>query len=143
MGRALLLLAGAIAFEVLFAVMLKVSRGFTVLWPSVITVVAYTLSLVFLNFACRHFDLSVAYAVWTGTAAVMVALIGFIVFHERLGAARAMGLGLVVCGVVVLIGLEKPPAAPDPERALGEPVWDLTVWQPGLDNGDRLLGDMW
>jgi multidrug transporter EmrE-like cation transporter len=142
--RALVLLATAVFFEALFAVMLKVSQGFTLFWPTLVTVVAYILSLVFLNLACKHFDISVAYAVWTGSAAAAVALIGVFVFHERFGGARAVGLSLVIGGVVVLLALEgREPEAVKEEQALAAPIWDHSVWAPGLDNDHQLLGEVY
>jgi multidrug transporter EmrE-like cation transporter len=144
MSRALLLLGGAVAFEVGFAVMLKVSQGFTLFWPSVLTSLAYVLSLVFLNLACKHFDISVAYAVWTGSAAAAVAVIGFVVFHERFGTGRLLGLMLVIGGVVVLLGQERPQAAhPREEATLVAPVWDRSLWEPGLDNDQDRLGEVY
>lgn len=107
MGRPLILLAGAIGFEVLWAVMLKLARGFVLTWASAVMAVAYVLSLVCLNAACRQLDLSFAYAVWTGSGATLVALIGVLVFHEPLGLARALGFLLVSSGLVVLLGFER------------------------------------
>jgi small multidrug resistance pump len=103
------MLATAVGCEVLWAVMLKVSPGFTVLWANVVTALAYLLSLVFLERACRHFDLGLAYAVWTGSGTTLVALIGMLVFREQMGPGRAFGLLLVVTGVAVLLGLERRP----------------------------------
>jgi small multidrug resistance pump len=106
MNRAILFLAGAVVFEVLWAVMLKVAGGFARPWATAVMGVAYVLSLLFLNLACRSLDLSVAYAVWTGAGATLVALIGVVVFHEALSLERALGFVLVIAGVVVLIALE-------------------------------------
>jgi multidrug transporter EmrE-like cation transporter len=142
MGRALLLLSCAIAFEVLWAVMLKASRGFTLLVPSAVTVVAYALSAVFLGAATKRLDISLAYAIWTGSGAAGVALIGALAFHERLGVGRAVGLALVICGVAVLLGLERQAGRRD-EQVLTTPIWDASIWQPGLDNDQRLLGEVY
>jgi quaternary ammonium compound-resistance protein SugE len=148
MSRTLVFLATAVVFEVLWAVMLKASNGFTVLWPSVATAIAYPLSAVFLGLACRQLDISVAYAVWTGSGAAGVAVLGVLVFHERLGVGRAVGFALVTCGVIVLVGLESPQTASprkkaEAERALAEPIWDRAAWHPGLENAERLLGDVY
>jgi multidrug transporter EmrE-like cation transporter len=105
--RPLVFLAGAIAFEVLWAVMLKLTRGFILTWPSAVMAVAYVLSLVCLNVACKRLDLSFAYAIWTGSGATLVALIGVLVFREPLGPARAVGFLLVISGLVVLLGFER------------------------------------
>jgi multidrug transporter EmrE-like cation transporter len=101
------LLASAVGFEVLWAVTLKAARGFSVPWASSIVVLAYALSLVCLERACRSLDISLAYTVWTGSGASLVALIGICVFREPLGPARALGLLLVIGGVVLLLGFER------------------------------------
>jgi multidrug transporter EmrE-like cation transporter len=100
------LLAGAVGFEVLWAVMLKLARGFSVPWATAVMATAYVLSLVCLNLACRYIDTSLAYTVWTGCGACLVALIGVCVFGEPLGLARAVGFLLVIAGLVVLLGFE-------------------------------------
>jgi len=101
-----LLLAAAVVFEVLWAVMLKVSRGFSVRWASAVMVVAYFASLFFLTLACEHMPLSVAYAIWTGVGATLVALFGLALFRERLGWGRAIGMLLVTTGAVLLLAFE-------------------------------------
>jgi multidrug transporter EmrE-like cation transporter len=87
--------------------MLKLAPGFVLTWASAVMAVAYVLSLVCLNLACKQLDLSLAYAIWTGSGATLVALIGVLVFREPLGLARALGFLLVVSGLVVLIGFER------------------------------------
>ena len=107
MNRALLFLAIAIVFEVLWAIMLKLSRGVLLSWPAGVMAAAYVLSLVCLNIACKQLDLSLAYAVWTGSGAALVALIGVLAFHEPLNVARVIGFSLVESGLVVLLGFER------------------------------------
>jgi len=111
----MLFLAGAVVFEALWALMLKVAGGWARPWATAVMAVAYVLSLVFLNLACRSLDLSLAYAIWTGAGATLVALIGVVVFREPLSLERAIGFGLVIAGLVVMIGFE-------PRASLGEPL---------------------
>jgi len=106
MDRSIYMLGGAIVCEVLWAVMLKVGQGLALSWATALTAVAYVLSLVFLSAACKQLDLSLAYAVWTGSGAALVALIGVFMFGESLNLARGAGITLVIVGVVVLLGFE-------------------------------------
>jgi multidrug transporter EmrE-like cation transporter len=92
----------AIIFEVSWAVLMRVSNGFTVLWANLAMVVTYALSLVFLNLATREVDLGVAYALWTGSGAVLVALMAWVLFKEHITLMRALWLLLIVCGVAGL-----------------------------------------
>ena len=84
MSRPILWLMGAVAFEVLWAIMLKLASGFTRPWGRLVMAVAYVLSLVCLNVACKELDLSLAYAIWTGSGAALVALICMVAFGEPL-----------------------------------------------------------
>jgi quaternary ammonium compound-resistance protein SugE len=92
----------AIGFEVGWAVALKVSRGFTVLWPSVATVVMYLLSVGFLALATRKMDVGVGYALWAGSGVALVAMIGMAVFKEPAGALRLASIGLILLGIAGL-----------------------------------------
>lgn len=97
-----LLLAAAIAFEVVATTFLKLSDGFTRLGPSVVVVVGYGAAFALLALALRGLDLGFAYAVWAGVGTALVALVGVAVFGDALGAARIAGILLIVSGVVVL-----------------------------------------
>ena len=111
MAKPLFLLFVAVACEVTWAVALKLSRGFTAPLASCVTVVAYVFSLISLNLACKQLDLSIAYAIWTGSGSALVALIGVCAFNERLSVGRAAGFALLVAGVVLLFGLEQRAAS--------------------------------
>ena len=102
-----LLLAAAIFFEVVWAVALKMSNGFTVLWASVLTAVAYVLSLVFLSFASKNMDISIAYALWAGMGIAGIAFCGIVFLHEPFSPLRGLGFFLVIAGVALLAGLER------------------------------------
>lgn len=61
-----LLLAFAGLLEVVWAIGLKFTNGFTKPVPSIITLVAMAASFYFLSVALRTLPLSVAYSVWVG-----------------------------------------------------------------------------
>lgn len=109
--RSLVLLFCAIAFEVTWAVMLKLSHGFQSLLPSAIMLATYVASLVSLTLACAKLELAVAYSVWTGAGASFVALVGLFVFDEPVSGGRTLGLALVILGVVLLLAFERPRAS--------------------------------
>jgi multidrug transporter EmrE-like cation transporter len=110
--RALVFLVGAVVFEVSWAVMLKASRGLLFSWSTLGMLITYLLSLYCLNVACRGLPLSVAYAVWTGSGASIVALIGVFAFKESISVGQFAGLVLVVLGVVMLLGLASTSGSP-------------------------------
>lgn len=100
------LLGCAVAFEVLWAALLKRSDGFSEVWSSAVMLVAYLASLAFLNLACRQIAVSVAYPVWTGIGGALVVLVGVVLHGEPLGVGRALGIALVIGGAAILMGFE-------------------------------------
>jgi quaternary ammonium compound-resistance protein SugE len=88
--------------EVVWAVGLKLTDGFSKLWPSVFTIVAMIGSFFLLSLAMRTIPLGTAYAVWTGIGAVGVAIFGMVVFGEPRSALRVACIVLIVAGIVGL-----------------------------------------
>jgi len=92
----------AIVTEVLGTSALKASNGFTQLAPSVIVVIGYTFSFVFLSLALKHLALGFSYAIWCGMGIVLVAIVGVVYYNEKLDTAAIVGMGLIIAGIVVL-----------------------------------------
>jgi quaternary ammonium compound-resistance protein SugE len=101
-----LLLVGAGLLEIIWAIALKRSDGFTRLWPSVIGIVAAVISFVMLTVALRSLAVGTAYAVWVGIGAVGVAVAGMVTLGEAASALRLGFLALIVIGVAGLRVLE-------------------------------------
>ena len=100
-----LYLAVAIIFEVGWALSMKMSAGFTRPAWVVATLVMYVLSVVFLALATKSMDIGIGYAVWAGSGVALIAIAGMVFFAEPLTAARAIALGLIVTGLVMLMVL--------------------------------------
>jgi quaternary ammonium compound-resistance protein SugE len=88
--------------EIVWAVGLKYTEGFTRLVPSAITVVAMAVSVFLLALAMRVLPLGTSYAVWTGIGAVGTALLGIAIFGEPATAARLACIGLILAGIIGL-----------------------------------------
>ena len=97
-----LLLTGAILAEVVGTISLKYSDGFTRLWPSVLTAVAYLLSFALLAQTLRSMAVGTAYAIWSAVGTALIAVIGMVFLGESTTWTRMLGLALVIAGVVVL-----------------------------------------
>lgn len=97
-----LLLLAAIIAEVAATSALKASAGFTRLWPSVCVVVGYSAAFYCLALTLRAIPIGVAYAIWAGLGIVLIALVGWLVFGQRLDAPAVAGMLLIVAGVVVM-----------------------------------------
>ncbi len=89
-------------FEVGWAIGLKYTDGFSKLWPTVWTVAAMIVSLVFLEYALRTLPVGTAYAIWVGIGAVGTAIMGMWLFNESREIARIVCLALIVAGVIGL-----------------------------------------
>ena len=99
---AFILLAGAIVAEVLGTTALKVSDGFSRLWPSIFVVVGYVVSFVLLAQCLRSMAVGTAYAIWSAVGTALIVAIGTIFFGESLGPLKLIGIVLVIVGVVLL-----------------------------------------
>ncbi len=95
-------LALAGAFEIVWAIGLKYTEGFTRVLPTVITVAAMAISVALLGLALRAIPVGTGYAVWTGIGAAGTAILGMILFGEPASAARLGCIGLIVLGIVGL-----------------------------------------
>ena len=96
------LLAAAIVAEVLGTTALKFSDGFTRLWPSTATVVAYLISIVLLAQTLKTVPVGTAYAIWSAVGTALIATIGILFLGEAATIARLSGIALVIVGVVIL-----------------------------------------
>lgn len=97
-----ILLSVAILAEVIGTSALKASAGFSRLWPSLVVVAGYGTAFYFLSLALRNIPIGIAYAVWSGAGIVLIAVIGTIVFKQKLDAPALIGMSLIVAGVLVL-----------------------------------------
>ncbi|MCD8505041.1 MAG: multidrug efflux SMR transporter [Burkholderiaceae bacterium] len=97
-----ILLAIAIVTEVIATSSLKVSDGFTRLWPSVVVVIGYGISFYALALTMRSLPVGVIYAIWSGLGITLVTLVGWFVFKQHLSTNALIGIGLIIVGVIVM-----------------------------------------
>ena len=95
-----LIVAGVL--EIVWAIGLKYTEGFTKLVPSLVTGVALVASMLFLALALRTVPVGTGYAIWTGIGAVGTAIFGIVLFAEPATLARLGCIGLIVAGIVGL-----------------------------------------
>lgn len=89
-------------FEIVWAVGLKLTDGFSKILPSVITVAGIVASFFFLSIALKKLPLSIAYAIWTGIGTAGTVLLGIFYFHEPTDLAHIICVGLILCGIIGL-----------------------------------------
>jgi quaternary ammonium compound-resistance protein SugE len=100
MAWALLFVAGL--FEIVWAIGLKYTDGFTRPWPTAGTVLAMLASIVLLGLAVRTLPIGTAYAVWTGIGAAGTVILGIVLFAEPATALRLFFVAMIVGGIVGL-----------------------------------------
>ena len=101
-----LLLIAAGLFETGFAVMLKLSHGFTRILPTVLFCIFALASFGLLNLALRDLPVGTAYAVWTGLGAAGTATVGILALGEPADALRIAAISLIVIGAIGLQAVE-------------------------------------
>ena len=97
-----MLLIAAGLLEIVWAFTMKLSQGFTRLWPSAVTVVAMLASFGLLSISMRSLPLGTAYTVWTGIGAVGAFVVGVAWLGEPLTAMRVVAATLIVGGLVLM-----------------------------------------
>lgn len=95
-----LLVAGL--FEVIWAIGLKYTEGWTRLWPSVGTLAAMVVSFWCLSQSLKSIPIGTGYAIWTGIGAVGAAALGILLFGDSASWPRLLCIGLIVSGVIGL-----------------------------------------
>src|SRR3989344_6938131 len=99
MTTAWLLLLCAGLLEVVWAIGLKYTAGFTRVAPTVITVVTMIGSRWLLALALKSIPVGTGYAVWTGIGVIGTAILGIVLFDEAATAVRMACIGLIVAGI--------------------------------------------
>lgn len=102
MSLAWLYLAIAAVFEVGFALSMKASNGFTVLWPSIVTLVGLIGGMYFLALALKTLPVSIGYPMWVGAGALGTVVFGFVLFGESLTLLKLASVAAIVLGVIGL-----------------------------------------
>jgi len=100
MGYLYLLLT--ILTETAAVLFMKSSDGFQQKTSSIIAVMAYMLSYVFLTLALKRLPVGTANAIWAGASTLLVAVLGVFIFKESLNTRQMIFLGLIVIGLVGL-----------------------------------------
>lgn len=96
----ILILAGLL--EVVWAVGLKYTEGFTRLIPSALTLAAMAASVGMLGLALRTLPLGTAYAIWTGIGTVGTVVYGIVILNEPASVVRLACIAMIVGGIIGL-----------------------------------------
>ena len=97
-----LYLAIAIVAEVIATSFLKSCDGFTRLWPSIVVLVGYAFAFYFLSLTLRSLSVGIVYAIWSGAGIVLVSIIAWNFFGQKLDVPAIIGIALIIAGVAVI-----------------------------------------
>jgi len=97
-----LFLTLSIISEVFATTMLKFSDGFTVLAPSLAVAIGYGISFYSLSLCLKTMPLSLAYAIWSGVGTALTVLVGIVIWHDIFTVYSAIGIALIIGGVILL-----------------------------------------
>lgn len=92
----------AIVAEVIATSALKASEAFTKLTPSVVVAIGYSVAFYMLSLCLKDIPVGIAYAIWSGLGIVLVTLIAWFLYGQKLDAPALLGLGLIVAGVATI-----------------------------------------
>ena len=92
----------AILFEVLGTSAMQAAQHFSRLGPTLMMIACYAIAFYFLSWSLRYVPVGIAYAIWSGLGIVLISLVGYFAFGQKLDLAAMIGLGLIIAGVIVL-----------------------------------------
>ncbi|MBA4710047.1 MULTISPECIES: SMR family transporter [Aquitalea] len=102
MNNAWIFLSVAILSEVVATSSMKLTEGFTRLGPSLVTAIGYMISFYMLSLTLRHVPVGVVYAIWSGVGIVLVSLVAWQLYGQKLDVPAMIGIGMIMGGVLVL-----------------------------------------
>lgn len=88
--------------EIVWAFYMKKSEGFTLLIPSVVTIITMIGSFALLALAMKSLPLGTAYTIWTGIGAVGAFVLGIVFLGEAATAMRIFAAVLIVSGLILM-----------------------------------------
>jgi small multidrug resistance pump len=92
----------AVACEVTATMALKLSDGFTRLWPTLISMTGYTLALYFLSITMRTLPVGIIYALWSGLGILIIVGAAWFFYRQTLDMPALLGLGLIIAGIIII-----------------------------------------
>lgn len=95
-------LLGAILLEVAGTSALQASQQFTRLGPSLTMLFCYVGAFFLLSLTLREIPVGISYAIWSGLGIVLISVIGWLAFGQKLDAPAILGMAFIVIGVVII-----------------------------------------
>ena len=100
--KAIIYLFISILFEVFATSSLKLSEGFTKLWPSLCVIIGYSIAFYCLSLSTKQLPLSFVYAAWSGFGTILISLVGYYYFKETFDIYKITGIIFIIFGVLLM-----------------------------------------
>jgi len=97
-----LYLLGAIVSEVFGSSMLKLTATTKNKLAIIGIVAGYLTSFYLLSLALLSIPLSIGYAIWGGVGTALTAIVGVMLYRERLSKQTIVGIGVLIIGIVLM-----------------------------------------
>ena len=81
---------------------MKFSAGFHNKIYTMIAVITYAASFLFLTLALKQLPAGLANGIWAGASTIIVAVAGILIFKEKLNAIQIISMGLIAIGLAGL-----------------------------------------
>jgi small multidrug resistance pump len=65
-------------------------------------VIGYGLAFYLMALTLRHMPVGIVYAIWSGLGIFFIAVIGWLVFGQKLDLPAVLGLGLIMAGILII-----------------------------------------
>jgi small multidrug resistance pump len=92
----------AIVFEVIATSALRAAEGFTRFVPAVIVVIGYGVSFYCLSMTLKSIPVGMVYAIWSGLGIVLVSIVAYVVYQQKLDLPALIGMGFIIAGVLII-----------------------------------------
>lgn len=92
----------AVIFETVGTSAIQASQQFTRVGPSIMVLICFAAAFWFLSLTLRTMPVGVMYAMWSGLGIVLIAIIGYLVFGQRLDIPAIIGIAFILVGIVVI-----------------------------------------
>lgn len=92
----------AILSEVIATALLKSSEGLSKFYPAIITIIGYVVSFVLLSLVLRTIPIGIAYSCWAGLGIVLITMVGYIFYDQKIDICSVIGIILIIIGVILI-----------------------------------------
>ncbi|WP_408097336.1 DMT family transporter [Peredibacter sp. HCB2-198] len=97
-----LLLAVAVALEVVGTSLLKATEGFSRPLPSIVLLLCYSMAFYLMSIVVKTIPVGIVYATWSAGGIILVSAISYFLYKQSLDFTALIGLGFIVIGVIII-----------------------------------------